>query len=170
MIVREARLSDAYEIALVHVDSWRTTYRNILPEQFLMSLSYEKRQQMWLTNIPKSTVFVAENNKGKIVGFASSGKDDSGSYKEYQIELSSIYILEEYQGQGIGKILLKSVINDFRNIGINTMRVHVLEDNNAKFFYEALGGKNIDRVEIESASKKLNELVYGWDNISAIFS
>ena len=92
MKVRVANLSDANGIALVHVDSWRTTYRNILPEEFLMNLSYKRREQLWETNIPKNNVFVAENDEGKIIGFASGGKERNGKYKEYQGELSSIYI------------------------------------------------------------------------------
>ena len=36
------------------------------------------------------------------------------------------------------------------------MLVLVLEDNNSRLFYEALGGKEIDKVEVEIAGKKLN--------------
>ena len=169
MKVRLANLSDANGIALVHVDSWRTTYRNILPDEFLMNLSYKRREHLWETNIPKGNVFVAESDEGKIVGFASGGKESSGKYNEYQGELSSIYILKEYQGQGIGKLLLNTVIKELEKVGTNTMLVLVLEDNNSRLFYEAMGGKKIDKVEVEIAGKKLIELVYGWDNIKNIF-
>jgi L-amino acid N-acyltransferase YncA len=168
MNVREANIADANGIAKVHVDSWRTTYENIIPDEFLKNLSYERREQLWTNNIPKGNVFVAENDEGKIVGFSSGGKERSGKYKEYQGELSSIYILKEYQGQGIGKLLAKPVIKEIEKLGINTMLVLVLEDNNSRLFYEALGGKIIDKVEVEIAGKKLSELVYGWDNIRNI--
>ncbi|MBM7583943.1 L-amino acid N-acyltransferase YncA [Bacillus pakistanensis] len=166
MKIRAAKLSDASGIAKVHVDSWRTTYRNIIPDEFLNNLSYQRREELWSSNIPKGNVFVAENNEGKIVGFSSGGKERSGKYKEYQGELSSIYILKEFQGQGIGKSLAKPVIKELEKLGINTMLVFVLEDNNSRLFYEAMGGKIIDKIEVEIAGKKLNELVYGWDNIS----
>jgi L-amino acid N-acyltransferase YncA len=168
MNVREANIADANGIAKVHVDSWRTTYENIIPDEFLKNLSYERREQLWTNNIPKGNVFVAENDEGKIVGFSSGGKERSGKYKEYHGELSSIYILKEYQGQGIGKPLVKPVIKEIEKLGMNTMLVIVLEDNNSRLFYEALGGKIIDKVKVEIASKKLNELVYGWDNIRNI--
>jgi hypothetical protein len=35
MIIREAELYDAAAIAIVHVDSWRSTYRGIIPEDYL---------------------------------------------------------------------------------------------------------------------------------------
>ncbi|WP_419958868.1 N-acetyltransferase family protein [Psychrobacillus sp. BM2] len=168
MRVREAKISDATGIALVHVESWRTTYKSILPKEFLMNLSYKRREQFWETSIPEGNVFVAENDEGKIVGFASGGIERSGKYEGYKGELTSIYILKEYQGRGIGKQLLKAVIKGIVKLGINTMLVLVLEDNNSKLFYEATGGKKIGEVEIEIAGKKLNELVYGWDNITDI--
>lgn len=169
MIVREAKVSDAAGIAFVHVESWKTTYQNILPKEFLTNLSYKSREQFWETSIPKGNVFVAENDEGKIVGFASGGNERSGSYEGYKGELTSIYILKEYQGIGIGKQLMKSIIKGIEKLGINTMLVLVLEDNNSKLFYEALGGKKIDEIEVEIAGKLLNELVYGWDNINDIF-
>lgn len=168
MRVREAKISDATGIALVHVESWRTTYKSILPKEFLMNLSYKRREQFWETSIPEGNVFVAENDEGKIVGFASGGIERGGKYEGYKGELTSIYILKEYQGRGIGKQLLKAVIKGIVKLGINTMLVLVLEDNNSKLFYEATGGKKIGEVEIEIAGKKLNELVYGWDNITDI--
>lgn len=168
MRVREAKISDATGIALVHVESWRTTYKSILPKEFLMNLSYKRREQFWETSIPEGNVFVAENDEGKIVGFASGGIERGGKYEGYKGELTSIYILKEYQGRGIGKQLLKAVIKGIVKLGINTMLVLVLEDNNSNLFYEATGGKKIGEVEIEIAGKKLNELVYGWDNITDI--
>lgn len=32
-----------------------------------------------------------------------------------------------------------------------------------------MGGKKIGEVEVEIAGEKLNELIYGWDNIKNIF-
>lgn len=168
MRIRAARLSDAGGIAKVHVDSWRTTYKNIIPEEFLENLSYQSREELWINIIPKGIVFVAENDEGQIVGFSSGGKERSGEYKEFQGELTSIYILKEFQGQGIGKALVQSVTKELGKSGMNTMLVFVLADNNSTLFYEAMGGKVIDKIEVEIAGKKLNELVYGWDTIDIL--
>ena len=46
------------------------------------------------------------------------------------------------------------------------MTVSVLEDNDSRMFYEYYRARKIDTVEI--AGKKLNELVYGWKDITAI--
>ncbi|WP_028548450.1 GNAT family N-acetyltransferase [Paenibacillus sp. UNC451MF] len=169
MKIRKAVLSDVPGIAKVHVDSWRTTYTNIIPDDYIQKLSYEKREQLWNGVIPKGNVFVAENDAGKIVGFSDGGAERSGKYKEFDGELNSIYILQEYQGLGIGTLLVKSVVNELKKLGMKSMIVIVLENNSSRLFYDRLGGKKIDTLEIEFAGKKLKELVYGWKDIHTLF-
>lgn|GEM_PF-5890417 len=40
--MREASLKDVPMIARVHVDTWRTTYHGIMPEEYLAQLSKEE--------------------------------------------------------------------------------------------------------------------------------
>lgn len=165
MKVRAATIEDAMGIAKVHVDTWRSTYKNIIPQSFLDNLSYESRSNLWKSTIPDGNVFVAENEAGEIIGFSSGGKERSGEFADFKGELSSIYILEEYQGRRIGKQLVSPVIQLIKNLGMNSMLVCVLEDNPSKSFYEKLGGSLVKSVEIEFADKKLVERMYGWSDL-----
>lgn len=162
---RKAQTSDALDIARVHVKSWKTTYKNIVPEAYLEKMNYDDRKNMWKDIISNQTVFVAEVN-GKIVGFANGGEERTGEYSGYQGELYAIYILESFQQRGIGKQLLDLVAAHLSQMNITSMTVSVLEDNISCTFYERLGAWHIDTVEIEIAGKTLNELVYGWKDIS----
>lgn len=49
------------------------------------------------------------------------------------------------------------------------MFVLVLEENKPRLFYKIMGTKIIDTVEIDVLGKKLNEFVYGWEDIRVIF-
>lgn len=167
--IRKAVLTDAKGIAKVHVDSWKTTYTNIVPDEYLNNLTYDSREQKWINYIPNGDVYVAENNEEEIVGFSSGGIERSGKYIGFDGELYAIYILKENQGQGIGRVLVKPIIDEIKGMGLNSMLVLVLKDNISRLFYEALGGKEIDAVEIQIAGKKLSELVYGWQDIKNIF-
>ncbi len=167
--IRKAVLSDAKGIAKVHVDSWKTTYKNIVSDQYLNNLTYESRERLWDNNIPNGGVYVAENKEGEIVGFSSGGLERSGNYHGFEGELYAIYILKEYQGNGIGKALVKPIIEEITELGLNSMLVLVLKDNISRLFYESLGGKKIDSVEVEISEKKLTEIVYGWEDIRNIF-
>ena len=45
-LIRPATLEDAPAIARVHVDTWRTTYAGIVPDEHLAKLSYERSQAL----------------------------------------------------------------------------------------------------------------------------
>uniref|UniRef100_A0AAE9PX19 GNAT family N-acetyltransferase n=1 Tax=Paenibacillus polymyxa TaxID=1406 RepID=A0AAE9PX19_PAEPO len=77
MNIREATISDAEGIAKVHVDCWKTTYKDIMPAQVLEQLSYEQRTELWNANLSSEDghrVYVAENEKGEIIGLVSGGR------------------------------------------------------------------------------------------------
>jgi len=95
MLIREATHNDVPAIAKVHVDTWRTTYRGIVPDEHLVNLSYERRANGWyriLSLAPEdgNFTFVAEDESGEIVGFANGGVERTGD-PIYQGELTAIY-------------------------------------------------------------------------------
>ncbi|WP_293152430.1 MULTISPECIES: GNAT family N-acetyltransferase [unclassified Microcoleus] len=172
MIVREAKIADAPAIAQVNVDTWRTAYRNIVPADYLAKLSYEKPENNWqeiLSNVKNTGdyVCVAENNSGQIVGFAAGGSERTGKYV-YRGELFAIYILEEYQRQGIGQQLVRSVAKKLAELSLNSMLAWVLGDNSACRFYEFLGGKKVEEQQTSRAGVLVKEIAYGWTDIAVL--
>lgn len=136
--------------------------------EFLNTLSYERRTESWEYNIKTGNVFVAVTDDQQIVGFSSGGKERTGDYENFPGELYAIYMLKEYQRLGIGKLLVKPVVNELVQLNVNSMLVWVLEDNKSKQFYENLGGEPVDVKQIEIAGRKYNEIAYGWRNIKAL--
>lgn len=166
MIVREATHNDIPAIAKVHVDTWQTTYRGIVPDEHLANLSYERQANGWydiLNHAPENGYFtyVAEDESGEIVGFASGGEERTGD-PIYKGELMAIYILKNQQGKGTGCCLVQAVAKKLHLLGINSMLVWVLVDNPACQFYAALGGNPVHEKEIEIGGKPLIEVAYGW--------
>ncbi|MDT9026104.1 GNAT family N-acetyltransferase [Rossellomorea yichunensis] len=132
---RKANLQDSPGLAYVHVHSWRTTYKGIVSENYLQSLSIEEREQKWVQILSGTHhTYVCELDDGKIIGFVSFGKERSG---EYEGELYAIYLLEEYQGKGIGKEFLKIAATRLKEQGYNSMWIWVLKENPSKHFYYA---------------------------------
>lgn len=169
MIVREARLEDAVAIARVHVNTWRTTYRGIIPEDYLANLSYEKREQGWVQILKNGDgfVYVAIDESGEIIGFACGGKERTGN-AIYQGELMAIYILEAYQGKRIGHNLTLAVVERLAMLEINSMLVWVLTANPACKFYQAMGGEKVYEKQIAIGGVQLDEVAYGWKDTSII--
>ena len=54
MPIRDATPADIPAIARIHVDSWRTTYRGLMPDDLLAGLSYERRERQWAQAITRS--------------------------------------------------------------------------------------------------------------------
>lgn len=165
MEIRIAKEKDVKALARVHVDSWRTTYEGIVDPSFLQSLSYEEREKRWAGVIRENPPFVALNQAGEVVGFASAGAERSGDYPGYDAELYAIYILEEYQGQGLGRRLMTQTIDSLIDKGFKSMLVIVLAENEARHFYEALGGEGIGEGSLQIGSRNHAELIYAWKSL-----
>ena len=170
VIVREATLEDVPGIARVHVDSWRTTYKGIVPQRILDELKYEEREELWrraLSPNNASFVYVAEGADGQIVGFASGGpaRQDAPNHES---ELYAIYLLQEHQGRGIGRQLFNEVVRTLVDRGVRSVAIWVLADNPACGFYEAMGGRKVYERQEEVEGMVLDEIGYGWDDISTL--
>ncbi len=169
--IRRANIEDADGIAKAHVDSWKTTYKGIIPDDFLNGLSYEDRTELWKQNIIREDnyVIIVENAQGKIVGFADAWKRET-NIEENTCDLTSIYLLEEYQGIGIGRALMKELFIHFKKMGYSKIFVDVLEDNKTKYFYEYYGAKFIKNVQIKIGGKVLDESKYEWHSVDDILA
>ena len=106
MLIRAALPEDAVGIAEVHVGSWRTTYRGLLPDSVLAAQSVEQRAAIWREAAEavergesRSFVLVAEDPVDGIIGFASAGPEREQGVG-FDGELYAISLLEGHQGRG----------------------------------------------------------------------
>ncbi|SRR5579884_345785 len=173
MIIRPARIEDAAGIARVQIDSWRSTYKGIVPDDYLASMSYEEHTQRWRTGLSNPTRiacdFVAADETGQIIGFISGGPAREHD-AVYRGELYAIYLLQQRQGQGIGRRLTRALVEKLLQAGIETMLVWVLAENPARKFYEALGGQFIRTKQVMIGGATLEEVAYGWTDIRVLQS
>jgi ribosomal protein S18 acetylase RimI-like enzyme len=170
--IRPARIEDAPGIAKVHVDSWRTTYAGIVPHDYLANLSYQQRTTRWEEHLRNAgnrlIVYVAENEQQEIVGFVSGGPDREHN-PPYEAELYAIYILQSYQGQGIGRRLVRIFAGQLLQAGMKSMLLWVFAQNHpSRRFYETLGGQYLKTAQFELAGVTLQEVAYGWQDISVL--
>ncbi len=171
-MIKAAIYSDIPAIARVHVDSWRSTYRGIVPDEYLANLAYEQREKGWQqifdrASTTHSFTYVAKNSQGKVVGFANGCTERTGD-PVYKGELAAIYLLEPYQGQGIGRSLVQAVAERLAQLKLNSMLVWALRENSACEFYLALEGKQIRQREIEISGRRFVEIAYGWLDTAAL--
>jgi len=168
-VIREATLDDAAAIARVHVSSWRSTYRSMLPADFLASLSESGYAERWKRVIAEATskVYVAEDGTD-VVGFASGGRERAGE-TGYEGEIYAIYVLDSAQRRGFGRELVRATVAGLRELGLGDMIIWVLRDNQAaRAFYERLGGVYVRAQPITIGLTTLEEVSYGWQRLDDV--
>ncbi|QHE52760.1 GNAT family N-acetyltransferase [Pontibacillus sp. HMF3514] len=132
--IREMENKDINEVQEVAKTSWNFTYEGLIPldiqERFLNSAYND---EMMLKRLDVSSLYIAEKD-GKIVGFANF----SPVKEEGIVELGAIYLLPEYQGEGIGTALLQEGIKKLN--GAKSVYISVEKENKiGTNFYRAKG-------------------------------
>jgi ribosomal protein S18 acetylase RimI-like enzyme len=165
--IRPATPNDALGIAHVHVDSWRTTYAGIVPNEYLAGLNEANRASGWREQLASDIlVYVADLDR-EVVGFIGGGRIRE-PIETYDAELYAIYLLKNAQGQGIGRQLLHQLSTSLRSKGFHSMVVWVLEQNPAKHFYIRTGAQLLASKEIEIGGATLTEVACGWPNLKLL--
>ena len=122
--------------AYVHWKSWQESYVGIVDAGYLTRLTLEKCEDMAF-RYPENT-WVAKVGE-RVVGFTAAGAyrgADGGEADEG--EVYALYVLQEYQKQGIGYALMRYSLDrlaDCREIYVWVLR----ENRQAISFYEKVG-------------------------------
>lgn len=144
--VRKATLNDIQQIATIQVTTWQDIYHNVLESEYLSTMTVDKQQEMW-TYILTSTrhqIFVYEVDN-RIVGFLAIGKERNQNI-DIDLEIYALYVLPQYQHQGIGHRLFQQAIDYLIEQQAKSLIVWVLADNPSVSFYQQQGA-TIDRQE-----------------------
>ena len=169
--IRSANIEDSGNIARLHVDSWRTAYRGILSDSVLDNLSYAQRESMWRTcldNIEsKEFLYVAEDDDGKIVGFANGGPA-TDSNCGYDGELTGLYVLDSDRGLGIGSKLFGQAVETLCEDGHTSLLIWVLEKNPYRRFYQKMGGRVCSQKVTKMGEESYPVVAYGWRDLRSI--
>lgn len=167
IVIRPATQTDAPAIAQVHVASWQTTYKGLLPNEVIASRTLEQRVDIWTRVLTQYTdrqfTFVAVEDD-KVVGFSNGGKEREGD-PTYTSEIYSIYLLAEAQRKGVGRRLLVASAKALLGMRHTTMIIWVLKDNPAEQFYTAIGGEPLKEKTEMMGDTQVTEIGYCWMDI-----
>ncbi len=101
------------------------------------------RQQWWDTkNEQGFPVFVAEED-GRVVGFSSIGPFRTWAAYKYSVE-NSIYVATDVRGKGVGKLLMRPLIEAARKLDMHTILAGIDASNEASIkLHEWFGFKEV---------------------------
>jgi ribosomal protein S18 acetylase RimI-like enzyme len=174
--IRRAGQGDVAALARVHVACWHESYDGLVPASILNAFSVARGEAVWGRILAEPAAFngarvvVAELDR-QLVGFGSCCAQRSAQLAAagYDGEVSSIYLLREFQRRGLGSQLMHVLAADLLGRGFATLSLWVLRDNaRARAFYERCGGRVVaERTDVRE-NVPLPEVAYGWPSLAAL--
>ena len=138
--------------SLVHWQTWREAYDDLLPADFQETMTLEKCR-FFSQKYPENTLIAMDGKK--VVGFISYG-----NYRDENIqagEIIALYVLKDYYGKGVSKQLMHAAfvaLDQFSEIYL-----WVLKDNKrAIASYQKMGFTFDDQEQILKLGKPVKEL------------
>ena len=147
-------------ISRVYEKSWKYAYRGIIPQDYLDSIP----EGRWAANLDRPgrhTLLCVDG--GEIVGTSSFCRSRWERYDGWG-EVVSIYLLPDYMGKGLGKLLMECTVSELLKLGYKNIFLWVLEENTrARAFYERFGFRQMDNLLTDSiGGRDLCEIRYAF--------
>ena len=176
IIIREAKLEDAKDIAFVHTMAWKESYPGMIDQDYLdheVTLeSRIKRREESLSNPDGKHTHLLAKYEGETVAFACYGAFRENTYVTHPPdgEISAIYILNKAKRKGIGKKLFHTITCALLEKDMSSMGIWVLQNNDpARSFYEKMGGSiDVTDVPITIGGKEYQECLYRYNDLKHI--
>ncbi|MFS9039500.1 GNAT family N-acetyltransferase [Streptococcus parasanguinis] len=138
--------------SLVHWQTWREAYDDLLPANYQETMTLEKCR-FFSQKYPENTLIAMDGKK--VVGFISYG-----NYRDETIqagEIIALYVLKDYYGKGVSKQLMHAAfvaLDQFSEIYLWVLK----ENKRAIAFYQKMGFTFDGQEQILDLGKPVKEL------------
>ncbi len=167
MIIRKASIYDSIGITKVYIETLKSSHKTFIDSNYVESVSFDKQKRLFMNKLNKeSLIYVAESKIGEIVAFAipEVSKDANGNNRG---EIAMIYVLDRFQGEGIGFKLIQKSVKTFIKSNINSMVMWVLKDNPSNGFCESLGGEPKETKLLQLGTLDYVSIGYVWKDLES---
>lgn len=141
MEIRPADKNDISHIAELYINNHKTTYKTLLSEDYLSSLTLNNSRAKWESYLSdeKKKIWVAyENNI--FLGFVAGMEDPELEFTWY---LDSLYVTENARGKGAGTALIQTIGSYALTHHYQQMSICIVKGNDqAGRLYKKLGAKH----------------------------
>ena len=155
MVITVKQMETPEEIegkSLVHWQTWREAYDDLLPADFQETMTLEKCR-FFSQKYPENTLIAMDGKK--VVGFISYG-----NYRDENIqagEIIALYVLKDYYGKGVSEQLMHAsfvALDHFSEIFLWVLK----ENKRAIAFYQKMGFTVDGQEKILDLGKPVKEL------------
>ena len=140
---RAATIDDAKAIEAVRIATWKTCYREIVPDEYLDNLRVQSsrvdqlRRAIDRADVGERAVAVADS---QVIGMGIAGPPQDDRVQEGFGEIHAVYVLPDWQGRGVGRALMDRLTAGLHALGYRAAILWTLRDRHpTRRFYEANG-------------------------------
>jgi ribosomal protein S18 acetylase RimI-like enzyme len=165
-VIREATSADRETIAALHIASWRTAYRGILPDSYIDGALERDLNADWVAKF-------ADTGTDRLILLAV-GPDGADGFTAIKIadgwaEIDNLHVSPRRRGGGIGRALLAEAAGRLIARGIHRAYLGVFTANApAIAFYERIGGLASGRETAEIHGNRAELIRYEWPDLTVL--
>jgi GNAT superfamily N-acetyltransferase len=162
MRIRPAKADDALILAEILVAGWKWAYQGIISDEELASLDVSARMRRFRDQLDPEILFlVAVDESDCPIGFAIESRPPQ--LEQFDCEIGGLYVDPKSTRGGVGRALVTSMVQTFRQRGARSMGIHTLLLNRiGRGFYESIGGSPV----LEDTWRSYGAVWYAWDDLS----
>jgi len=150
--IRKAKENDIKDITKIYNEAILKT--NVT---FDIKEKTEKEIKKWFKDHGSNNPILVSEKDKKVVGWAALSKYDSKKAYSKTAEIS-IYVLEKYQGQGIGKSLMREILKEGEKAGIHAVIARITKGNDISIhLHEEFGFEKIGT--LKEVGKKFGKIL-----------
>ncbi len=152
VVIRQALIPDLKAITDIYNEAILTTVATFDTEPKSLA-----EQEAWFREHGANNPILVAELRGQIVGWASLSKwSDRCAYSD-TAEIS-LYVRESHQGKGIGRELLRNILDKGRHAGLHTVIARIAEGNEVSVhLHESLGFRHVGIMK--EVGKKFGQLL-----------
>ena len=158
--IRKTTKNDVEELSRLKQIMWMQTYRGIYSDDIIDNFHYEKHKNKFLKLIdnPDINFYVVESDN-KLIGYMTYGLP-TRPFRDYEQEIGLLYLLKEYQRNGIGRELFNIAFNGIKEKGYKEFFISCNKYNvNAQEFYKKMGGEVI-YIDEDNIDKSIPQMYF----------
>lgn len=136
--IRAARLGDLKSITEIYNEAIKKTVATFDTEVKTL----EEQKKWFIKHSTRNPIIIAENDD-EIIGWASLS-EYSTKYAYSDTAEISLYIKEKFQGKGIGKQLMSSIIDEGKKVGLHAVIARITDGNKTSIrLHKSVGFKHV---------------------------
>jgi ribosomal protein S18 acetylase RimI-like enzyme len=167
-IIREAVAADAGAVAAIHLRSWQTAYRGILPDHYIDGALSDDLLVQWHTSFAdrrQGLVLLAEEAT-RLVGFIAVWRDRGA---EEPALIDNLHVDPARRGGGLGRRLLGEAMRRLAAARCRGAYLWVFAANERTIaLYDRLGGVAGERTTKPVGGHPVAMIRYEWCDLAAL--